>query len=228
MGKVNSWVSTRSHQRLIALVAINALVMVFTVWSYSVNYHTSHLGLLDEPAIAAHDIFNGWTGDYPTARVIVWSNDTDQILGDNPKYFTAGAYDPKDQVITLTDRYFTATPEQQTQILVHEYGHALMGDLINHGSITNNYSLNRYSINRVQLFTQEANPRSVPEILRPLFLEYQRAERDTYDKWSNPPGYYTNIFGEYFAESFRCYIQGETVSEEVKAYFQEIEQLEQL
>lgn len=138
-------------------------------------------------------------------------------------------YDPYDQSITLSPALRRLPAAAQEADLRHEFGHALLADVLNRGAI-GSYALSRFRSNAVLQLAAWQEPGDLPTVLRPIWSDFVAAHRSNptiYGDWGAPPGYYTSIFGEFFAESFAAYCVGNPeVPAGTAAALAEIEQLE--
>lgn len=221
--------SGRGLLRAITRTAIAALLVVngFTFASIAAASREAISGVLPQSAVSAQpDVFLGWSGSYPRARVMKESTITEESYGsDGRKGYQVAAFNPKDQAITLSAMFATLDESTQASTLRHEYGHALMSDIVARDQ-GGDYTRSRVRTNALQLLTQESDPRELPELLLPIFEDYTRAPRDIYDDGLTLDGYYTSTFGEFFAESYRRHLEGEPIPSAARAVFERIEGLD--
>jgi hypothetical protein len=142
----------------------------------------------DEPAYRT-GAFKSWSGSLPRARTV---RIVDRILVDGQAApedgVWAGQFDPVSGEIEVIRSAGDIT-------LAHEYGHALLQDLIvahmGAGAPALSVFDDLASVDRA------ADSEDVPEWLRPVFNEYRALPDDPYGD-----AYYGSSFNEYFAESF--------------------------
>lgn len=184
-------------------------------------------GVLPQSAVSAHpDVLLGWSGSYPRARVMKQETITEESYGaDGRPAYQVAAFNPKDQAITLSAMFATLDESTQASTLRHEFGHALMSDIVARDQ-GGDYTRSRVRTNALQLLTQESDPRELPQLLLPIFEDYRSAPRDIYDDGLTLDGYYTSTFGEFFAESYRRHLEGEPIPSATRAVFERIEGLD--
>jgi hypothetical protein len=138
-------------------------------------------------------------------------------------------YDPYDQSITLGPALRGLPAITQATALRHEYGHALLVDILNRDAM-GSYALSRFRSDAVLQLAAWQSPGELPRVLRPIWSDFVAAHRSNpaiYGDWGAPAGYYTSTFGEFFAESFAAYCVGNPeVPAGTAAALTEIEQLE--
>ena len=209
---------------IVLLVIVNGFVFAST---RSARIEAVSGVLPEAAAVQDPELLPGWSGAYPRARVLRESSITEESYGsDGRPAYQVAAFNPKDQAITLSSMFATLDESTQTSTLRHEYGHALMSDLVardEHGS----YAGSRLRTNALQVLTQGSDPRDLPPALKPVFKDYQRAPRDIYDDGPRTqPGYYTSTFGEFFAESYRRQLEGEPIPAATAAVFERIDAIQ--
>jgi hypothetical protein len=130
-----------------------------------------------------------WRGTLPLARSV---NVVDVLTVDGRKApgdgVWAGQYDPSDGSITVISSAGDLT-------LAHEYGHALLHDLLDERMGRGALSIGVFM--QMEATDRTSDSESVPEWLRGMFHEYCGLPADPYGDT-----YYGNSFCEYFAESF--------------------------
>lgn len=222
--------SGRHLLRTIIRTAIVVLLVIngFLYLSVAAAKREAVSGILPEPAASAQPaLLPGWSGAYPRARVLRVSTITEESYGsDGRKAYQVAAFNPRDQAITLSSMFATLDAANQASTLRHEYGHALASDLIARDQ-GGDYVHSRLRTDALQLLTQTSDPRDLPPALKPLFEDYRSAPRSIYDAGAMAvPGYYTSTLGEFFAESFRRYLEGESIPSATRAVFERIEALQ--
>jgi hypothetical protein len=162
-------------------------------------------------------IFTGclgtWTGTLPHVRPIAR---VDQIVAGGQTApqgsVWAGEYDP------VNDRISIIKGCASDLTLAHEYGHALLLDVIREKVGPGAPALGLFS--QLDRCDQRTSPDEVPEWLQAEFREYRRVSATTY---GDP--YYVESFNEYFAESFAWTANrsGMGVPPTITAYFESVE-----
>jgi hypothetical protein len=142
----------------------------------------------DEPAYMTGSL-GSWRGALPRARSV---RVVDRILVQGHAApqdgVWAGQFDPVTGGIEVIRSAGDLT-------LAHEYGHALLQDLIVQHTGEGSQSLAVFQ--RLAETGRTTDPSAVPEWLRNVFDEYRRLPADPYGDT-----YYSTSFNEYFAESF--------------------------
>jgi len=171
----------------------------------------------------------------PVARMM-WSRNTN--VSDNAAYPDLRL--PRGRQMVVTDESFgvwaawcgtdgtikvrrvadeTWKPELYQRLLIHEYGHALLDDLVADGRYWSLPRVWRYR-NISSLTQDDESPSLVPPGLRPLFTSYKTAPADIYasEHWRGLMAtHFTDSFGEYFAESFARWRMGDEIDPAVSA-----------
>jgi len=130
-----------------------------------------------------------WRGDLPRARSIDVVREIEVAGLEAPQDGVwAGQYDPVTGGIEIINGAADVT-------LAHEYGHALMHDLIVRHVGEGAPALALFE--RLADADRQTDPSVVPAWLRPMFAEYRDLPADPFGDT-----YYGDSFGEYFAESF--------------------------
>lgn len=219
----------REHRRTILRALIVALVIIngFIGGTVADAHREAVSGLLPQSAIEVHpEVLLDWEGTYPRARVLKRETITEESYGSDGRLsYAVAAFNPKDQAITLSSMFAELDGTTQDSTLRHEYGHALMSDIVARDE-GGDYADSRVRTNTLQLLTQENDPRELPELLLPVFEDYQRSPRSIYDEGRTQPGYYTSTFGEFFAESYRRHLEGKPLPASTEAVIDRIEALD--
>jgi hypothetical protein len=141
-------------------------------------------------AASASGCLGDWHGTLPIARPIARVEEIAAGGQTAPEGSVwAGEYDPvEDHIAVIKDCASDLT-------LAHEYGHALLYDLIIEHVGDGAQALAVFDL--LSNADRQTSANTVPEWLRPTFVEYR-------DSTSPPYGdnYYGSSFNEYFAESF--------------------------
>jgi len=216
-------------------IAIRALLIVAVVAAayrnvaaFSGNYSTASAAVRSTPACETLGIFGTWRGQLPLARELRQSQEGADTYNGEVSYKLA-YFSAADQSITETPIFHRLNAGRQAAALRHEYGHALLSDLLNRGAL-GSYSLSRFELDRVLNLTADDNPGALPEVLRPVwedFVEARRSNRSIYctDNLAIA-GYYTDHFGEFVAESFGRFCNGDPlVPPRTAGALREIEQI---
>lgn len=106
------------------------------------------------------------------------------------------------------------------QLIVHEYGHALLDDAITDGRYWSLTRKRRYERTTATTRWGRQLPPGVPEDLGVIFEVYRRTPADAYESryWRGAMAtHLTDNFGEFFAESFARWRAGEDVDPDVAA-----------
>ena len=219
----------RSGKSWRLLWIVLAVVVLVQVKPAIADYTKATINVLPLPAGENNPIFEGWDGYYPLTRKQGGNQEEDglqsQQSADALGFVQAGVFSPEDQSVGIDEDFFRANPHlDRDEVVLHEYGHALMSDLINHEGI-GGYWVSRHKTNAMIDITQESDISEVPEILHPIFLAYQETPKDIYQTQFSKPNYYSSCFSEFFAESFAWYVSGQPVSEEINLFFTGIETL---
>jgi hypothetical protein len=141
-------------------------------------------------AASASGCLGDWHGALPIARPIARVNEIGAGGQTAPEGSVwAGEYDPVEDHIAI----IKGCASDLT--LAHEYGHALLYDLIIEHAGDGAQALTLFDL--LSTVDQKTSADRIPEWLRPTFVEYR-------DSTSAPYGdrYYGSSFNEYFAESF--------------------------
>jgi len=225
----------RTSLRLVILVllVVNALAFL----SIGNARREAVSGLLPQAAaVAQPQLLLSWHGYYPRARALIHDNTSLESIGYSGQVNgrVVAAYDPRNQSIGLGDGYSALGSELQRSVLRHEYGHALMADVVNR-SCGGDYTHSRVRISQLQRLTQTSDPSNLPTELLPVFHDYLNEVRagnlGIYGADGQtghaPRGYYLSNLGEFFAQSFEEFcVNPANVPPATRAAFQHIETLD--
>jgi hypothetical protein len=130
-----------------------------------------------------------WRGTLPRERTVKLVDRIESpALAAPAEGVWAGQYDPMTGDIKVIRTAGDIT-------LAHEYGHALLHDLLEQGSGGSRRAL--YEFSALVAANHDTDPSDVPERLRSVFDEYRGTQDDLYGN-----SHYAGSFAEYFAESF--------------------------
>lgn len=150
-----------------------------------------------------------WRGQMPRTRPVRVVKDISPPM--SPVQGTvAGQFDPLSDEIKVI-------PGSGDVTLAHEYGHAMLEDLIERHEGSYTASLKMFSVLED---SRQVDARNVPEWLRPTFMEYQRLPVTYY---GSP--YFGRSFNEYFAESFArmSLCRGKGVPPQTRLFLERVE-----
>lgn len=182
-----------------------------------------------QPATENLHVFGSWRGALPLLRTP--HSSLAPLVGrlDGSDIPAIASYNPYDQSITLSPKLRSLPMETREVVLRHEFGHALLADVLNRGAV-GSYALSRFRINAVLQLAAWQDPGDLPSVLRPVWVDFVEAQRSNpaiYGDDGAPRGYYTSNFGEFFAQSFAAYCVGSPeVPLGTAAALAEIERLE--
>jgi hypothetical protein len=229
MGEIRTISGTRRMVRILLIAA--TLVMVAWNVQFWVGRYTEPTSGIGAGSARETSDLGAWEGNLPLAREIrrttvsqvkiaVRGSSIDSTIA----YFT-----PKDQSINTLPIYDTLPTAKKETVIRHEFGHALMSDLVNAGG---SYSDSRRSAEGIAGLSAFAGSGDLPELLRPIWNDFVDASQNNPNIYLNhgpydpERGYYVSAFGEFFAESFACYCEGsDEVPESTRRAFEAIEQL---
>lgn len=211
---------------IVVLIIVNGLLYLDT----SEAKREAVSGLLPQSAVSVQpEVLLDWSGFYPKTRLIEQSDITQEFYGvDGRVGYGLAAFNPNNQSIVRSSMFEEISENDQLSTLRHEYGHALLSDLLVRDRGGDYYRSRK--ANALQELTQGDNPSELPELLLPIFEDYRSAPRSIYDRGMEStrtiPGYFTREFGEFFAESFARYLEGEPIPAATRAVFERIEALQ--
>lgn len=165
----------------------------------------------DEPAHMT-GCLGSWRGTLPRARSV---SVVDEIVVQGhaapQNGVWAGQFDPVTGDIQIISSAGDLT-------LAHEYGHALMQDLVVERMGEGAYALGVFE--SLSQTNRDSDPSQVPEWLLGVFEDYRRLPADPYGDT-----YYGDSFNEYFAESFAWTTvrEGMSVAPATLAFFANLE-----
>lgn len=183
---------TMDRLRYAAGVAILLASMAAPMWRIAqveAAPRSSSIEVSEDRNASQTGAVGSWRGTLPRARSVKVV-DTIVITGraapENGVW--AGQYDPMTGEIQVIRDAGAIT-------LAHEYGHALLQDLIDEHTGVGTDAL--WIFQALADANRETDPSQVPDWLRAVFVEYQGLPGEPYDDV-----YYGSSFNEYFAESF--------------------------
>jgi len=176
---------------MIALLPVIAYATPIAVYHYLAQ--TVERNTNDIPAYQTADL-GCWKGSIPTLRRVSVLGDIPEVVS-TPALRTVGNYTTRTAEIVLL-RGDTLTPT----VLRHEYGHALLFDVLVRecgGDIADALRLDE---SVVASFSRTSDITTLPTDLRAIAREYQSQPTTIYGN-----RHFTTTFGEYVAQSFSRY-----------------------
>jgi hypothetical protein len=213
----------RTILRLVVLATIAVLVV-----SGGLAFERQRCAAKPPSAQALHTLATttpeGTFAVYPKVHQVVCPDcpqSTWQVLIDATKKGAgpqgAGNYDPKTgkiRIVAEEVRWEASLPEGMRpnfdHLLRHEYGHAFLDDWVK-GAAPKDASGKQLAYLPYTEGTNDTG--SYPKAMRPVLDEYRRVKPDVYGLT-----YYTSEFGEYMAESYARFCEGQYVSKATAAF----------